>query len=192
MSKFRTVAIISKEQQVGEQMSYGNPCSGTWMSGQQELELTRGVMRAAAVSDTSTNCSRIVSLSGQVTLGSRKHLLLTGLKPIWPWTMTWKTKECGFDFQQRKKSPKDSDRLWDPPRVKFSVYWNPFAGIKRPLRERDHSPSYSAEVKNEGSCTAVRKYAFITWKETVLLYYTVIENEDCILLHCIDYRVKGL
>jgi hypothetical protein len=38
-----------------------------------------------------------------------------------------------------------------------------FPGLKRPRREADHSPPYSAEVKNEWSYTSTPQYAFMAW-----------------------------
>jgi len=36
-------------------------------------------------------------------------------------------------------------------------------GIKRPRREADHSPSYSAKVKNVWSYRCIPLYAFMAW-----------------------------
>jgi hypothetical protein len=36
-------------------------------------------------------------------------------------------------------------------------------GVKRPWREADHSPTSSAEVKNEWSCTSIPQYVFMAW-----------------------------
>jgi hypothetical protein len=44
------------------------------------------------------------------------------------------------------------------------IQWVPGAlslGLKRPGREADHSPPYSAEVKNAWSYTSTRQYVFM-------------------------------
>ena len=41
-----------------------------------------------------------------------------------------------------------------PTRFLFSGNQGSFPGVKQPRREDNHSPSSSAEVKNEGSCTS--------------------------------------
>jgi hypothetical protein len=38
-----------------------------------------------------------------------------------------------------------------------------FPGVKRSGREADHSPPYSAEVKNAWSYTSIPKYVFMAW-----------------------------
>jgi hypothetical protein len=38
-----------------------------------------------------------------------------------------------------------------------------FLGVKRPGREADHSPPYSAEVKNAWSYTLTPQYVFMAW-----------------------------
>jgi hypothetical protein len=46
------------------------------------------------------------------------------------------------------------------------IQWVPEAlslGVKRPGREADHSPPYSAEVKNAWSYTSTPQYVFIAW-----------------------------
>jgi hypothetical protein len=46
------------------------------------------------------------------------------------------------------------------------IQWVPGAlslGVKRPGREADHSPSFSAEVKTEWSYTSTPQYAFMVW-----------------------------
>jgi hypothetical protein len=47
-----------------------------------------------------------------------------------------------------------------------SIQWVPGAismGIKRSMREADHSPQFSAEVKNAWSYTSTPQYAFTAW-----------------------------
>jgi hypothetical protein len=46
------------------------------------------------------------------------------------------------------------------------VQWVPGAlslGVKRPRREGDHSPPYSAEIKNAWSYTSTPQYIFVAW-----------------------------
>jgi hypothetical protein len=44
--------------------------------------------------------------------------------------------------------------MCDPARLLFYGYRNYFPGLKRPGRDSGHSPPFSAEVKNEWSCTS--------------------------------------
>ena len=60
-------------------------------------------------------------------------------------------------------SPKCPDRLWGPPSLLFNGYRDSLPGVVRPGREADHSPSPSAEVKNEWSYTSS---TFIAWTRT--------------------------
>jgi hypothetical protein len=46
------------------------------------------------------------------------------------------------------------------------IQWVPGAislGVKRPVREADHTPPSSAEVKNAWSYTSSPQYAFMAW-----------------------------
>ena len=43
-----------------------------------------------------------------------------------------------------------------------------YPGLKRPGNERDHSPPFSAEVKNEWSAASISSYTFMTCVETTL------------------------
>jgi hypothetical protein len=43
-----------------------------------------------------------------------------------------------------------------------------YPGLKRPGHERDHSPLFSAEVKNEGRTASMSSYAFMACAETTL------------------------
>ena len=45
------------------------------------------------------------------------------------------------------------DQPWGPPRFFYMGYQNPFSWVQRPESGVDHSPPYTAEVKNEWSCT---------------------------------------
>jgi hypothetical protein len=52
-------------------------------------------------------------------------------------------------------------------------------GVKRPGREADHSPPYSAEVKNAWNYTSTPQYAFMAWclvkaQEQLYLYLTFL------------------
>jgi hypothetical protein len=38
-----------------------------------------------------------------------------------------------------------------------------FPGVKRPVREADHLPTSSAEVKNAWSYTSAPQYVFMAW-----------------------------
>jgi hypothetical protein len=51
-------------------------------------------------------------------------------------------------------SPKRPDRLWGPPSLLFSGFRRPFAGVRRPGRDVNHSCASSAEVQNEWSYTS--------------------------------------
>jgi hypothetical protein len=44
--------------------------------------------------------------------------------------------------------------LWGPPGFLFSGYRGSLPGVKRPVRESDHSPPSSTDVKNECSCNS--------------------------------------
>jgi hypothetical protein len=51
-------------------------------------------------------------------------------------------------------SPQSPDELWGPPSLLYNGYPGRFGrggGVKRPGREADHAPPYSAEVKNGGT-----------------------------------------
>jgi hypothetical protein len=50
-------------------------------------------------------------------------------------------------------SPKCPDWSWDPPSQVFSGYLGYFAGVKQSEHEVNHSPPFSAEVKNEWNYT---------------------------------------
>ena len=50
--------------------------------------------------------------------------------------------------------PKSPVVMWDPPSLQCNDYQNSSPGVKRPQREADHSPSYTAEVKSEWSCNS--------------------------------------
>jgi len=54
-------------------------------------------------------------------------------------------------------SAERQDRLWAPSSLVFNAYRHSLPEVKRPRREADHSPSSSANVKNE-------------WGYTLLLY----------------------
>jgi hypothetical protein len=47
-----------------------------------------------------------------------------------------------------------TDQLWEPSCLVFDGYKVYFPGVKRPGRETDHSPTSSAEVKNEFNYTS--------------------------------------
>ena len=51
-------------------------------------------------------------------------------------------------------SPKRPDRLWGPPSLLLNGYRVSFPRVKWPLREVNHSPPSSAEVKNKWSYTS--------------------------------------
>jgi hypothetical protein len=51
-------------------------------------------------------------------------------------------------------SPKRSDLLWTPPSFLVRGIRGSFPGVERPGRETDLSPSSSAKVRNECSCTS--------------------------------------
>jgi hypothetical protein len=51
-------------------------------------------------------------------------------------------------FEPRQVSPKRPNPFWRPPSLLFCAYGG-FPGVKRPKLKDDHSPSSSAEVKNE-------------------------------------------
>jgi hypothetical protein len=63
---------------------------------------------------------------------------------------------CGFTTASRTALG-----LTQPP-----IQWVPGAlslGVKRPVREADHSPLSSAEVKNAWSHTSTPQYVFMAW-----------------------------
>jgi hypothetical protein len=58
-------------------------------------------------------------------------------------------------------------------------------GVKRPGREADHSPQFSAEVKNAWSYTSTPQYIFMAWclvkhRDTFTfdLYFTSFSTEE--------------
>jgi len=53
--------------------------------------------------------------------------------------------------------------LWGSPSLVYSGYQGPFPWGKRPGREADYSPPYSAKVKNAWICTSTPEYTFIVW-----------------------------
>jgi hypothetical protein len=46
------------------------------------------------------------------------------------------------------KTPPRPDRLWGPPSLLSNEYRSPSLGVKPPGHEADHSPPFSAQVKN--------------------------------------------
>jgi hypothetical protein len=53
-----------------------------------------------------------------------------------------------------------------PGPTQHPIQWVPgvlFLGVKRPGREVDHSPPYSAEVKNAWKYTSIPQYVFMAW-----------------------------
>ena len=57
----------------------------------------------------------------------------------WHWISAWPT-----------------DLLWGPPSLLFNGYWRSLPVVKRPGRDVNHWPLFSADVKNEWSCTSSR------------------------------------
>jgi hypothetical protein len=63
-----------------------------------------------------------------------------------------------------------------------SIQWGPETftlGVERPGREADHSPPYSAEVKNTWSCTSTPQYVFMSLqlfkhRDSFTFYLTLI------------------
>jgi hypothetical protein len=68
-------------------------------------------------------------------------------------TTDWTTGRSGFDFRQRQKIflyPLCPDRLWGPPSLMSNGYRGSFPqGKVGPLRDADHWPLSSTEVKNQ-------------------------------------------
>jgi hypothetical protein len=61
--------------------------------------------------------------------------------------------------------------------------WTPRAltsGVKRPERETDHSPLFSAEVKNASSFTPFPHYAFMVW---CFIKHRYVLNALCLVKH---------
>jgi hypothetical protein len=58
-------------------------------------------------------------------------------------------------------SPSRPDRLWGPPNLLFKGYRELFPEVRRPGREADHSPPYSAEVKKTWIYTSTPPYVFM-------------------------------
>jgi hypothetical protein len=54
-------------------------------------------------------------------------------------------------------SPRRLDRIWGPP----SLLSNGLPGVKRPVRDAEHSPPTSAEVKKTWIYTSTPLYAFM-------------------------------
>jgi hypothetical protein len=68
------------------------------------------------------------------------------------------SKRSGFNSQQGPRP----DQLWDPPCILSSGYWGFFLGVKRPGRDADYSPQYSAEII-AWSHTSTPPYFFMTF-----------------------------
>jgi hypothetical protein len=80
------------------------------------------------------------------------------------------------------------------------------AGVKRSVREADHSPTSNAEVKNEWSYTSTPPYVFLTWclinhrddftySFTLVVYITTLSSEDsglCRMAGCVTKKEPGL
>jgi len=57
--------------------------------------------------------------------------------------------------------------------IRLPVQWIPW--VKRPVRDADHSPQFSAPIKNEWNFTSTRPYAYVafTWTNLLLRICTV-------------------
>jgi hypothetical protein len=64
-----------------------------------ELESIRRLLRLQPCRTFQQNFGRIMSLKVYLILRSCKHLL-AGLKIVWKYSMTFKSIDCGFDFQE--------------------------------------------------------------------------------------------
>jgi hypothetical protein len=97
--------------------------------------------------------------------------------------VTTRVRAGCFGFRLRKEeefffSPKWPDRPWGTPSLLFSGYWGCLEGTKRPRREVNHSPSFSAEVENEWSYTFTSPTRFHgeDWDSFILFFkYRCIE-----------------
>jgi hypothetical protein len=58
-------------------------------------------------------------------------------------------------------SPQRPDRLWGPPTILSNGYRDSFSRVKRQVREADHSPPASAEVKETWVYTSIPPYALM-------------------------------
>jgi hypothetical protein len=66
--------------------------------------------------------------------------------------------------------PKPSTLTMGPTQPPFNVHRDCFPWVKRPGRHDDHSPPFSAEVKNEWSFTSTPPYTFMAWVGTDLRF----------------------
>jgi hypothetical protein len=67
-------------------------------------------------------------------------------------------------------SPQCPYWLWGLPSLLSYGYWGTFPkGVKRPRRELDHSPPFSAEIKNCGAIPPL-PHVFMTWDNFTFLF----------------------
>jgi hypothetical protein len=66
-------------------------------------------------------------------------------------------------FSQISRKPPRPDRLWGPPSVLSNGYRVLSPGAERPRCEADHSPPFSAKVKNTNSYTSIPPQVFTAW-----------------------------
>jgi len=71
-----------------------------------------------------------------------------------------------FSFIQKNRP----DRLWSVPNLLFNVYRRSFPGLKRQVREVDHSPLSSAELRMSGALPLFALYVFMSWTGTTSPY----------------------
>jgi hypothetical protein len=79
--------------------------------------------------------------------------------------MGWMIEEVGVRVPVGSgilSSPHRPDRLWSPPNLLSNGYQGLFPqGVKQPVREADHSPPASAEVKKMWIYSSTPPYTFM-------------------------------
>jgi hypothetical protein len=81
--------------------------------------------------------------------------------------MGWTVRGSNPSSGKRFSPPKRPDRLWGPPSLLLKGYWGSFPEVTWSVREVNHSPPSSAEVKNEWRYTSAPPY-ILSWRGTQL------------------------
>jgi len=95
-------------------------------------------------------CVRITNFASVDNSTEKKnmypHTIQISAREATCWTVWGSNPVTGKRFSS---SPNRPDRVWGPPGLLFNGYRISFREVKRPARELNHIPPFSAEVKNE-------------------------------------------